>query len=209
MLLWFTMIYISLSLSMQSWRAIFCILLPGAWASALWQAGADQGRQGREQQKHCDRQRRGQMPEAGMPVGRGSEPSIVVVYCHESFIRKDWLYMTIDLASNPPHLDCYFKFSLWVMSTSKIGEALRPDYFLQMTRDRVTSALGSIIENPSDIQAGRCWKHIFFPRLQASIGMVENQTSKQRSKGTTSVEALLAGFLYAQGALELTERMSR
>ncbi|CAL1153300.1 unnamed protein product, partial [Cladocopium goreaui] len=29
----------------------------------------------------------------------------------------------------------------------------RRDYFLQMTRDRVTSALGTIIENPSDIQA--------------------------------------------------------
>ena len=30
----------------------------------------------------------------------------------------------------------------------------RRDYFLSMSRNRVTSALGSIIENPSDIEVG-------------------------------------------------------
>ena len=105
---------------LHSWKPIDCIL-PGAWPSALWQAGAGQNRQGREQHKHCDRQRRGQMPEDGTPV-EGRNLRLWVLH------KKG---LTTDFAPNPlstfckSHLDSYFRFSLWVMSTLKIGEVLR------------------------------------------------------------------------------------
>lgn len=40
-----------------------------------------------------------------------------------------------------------------VVTDNEEVKCQRRDYFLQMTRDKVTSALGTIIENPSDIQA--------------------------------------------------------